>query len=256
VHISETDIQSSLVQDVHWGMIKAHATCKDFGDRMNDADRGGKYPALSPSRLFGHRAGVENLRGVLHASVELGISIVTLYAFSTENWGRPEDEVYGLLRILGDALEKEVGELHKNGVQLRHIGDLSPLSAPLKQQIQTAVELTRNNSRLIANIAFNYGGRQEITEAVRKIVRKNIPPEAITEDVISAHLYTGGLPDVDLIIRTSGELRTSNFLIWQGAYAEYYVTPTYWPDFDKDELYRALEAYSKRNRRFGGLRNP
>ena len=206
-------------------------------------------------RLFGHRAGVENLRRILRASVELGISIVTLYAFSTENWTRPDEEIRGLLRILGDALKNEIGELHKNGVQLRHIGDLSPLSDPLKKQIQTAMELTRNNDRLIANIAFNYGGRQEITEAVRKIVRKNIPPESITEDVISAHLYTGGLPDVDLIIRTSGELRTSNFLIWQGAYAEYYVTPTFWPDFDKDELYRALQAYSKRNRRFGGLNN-
>ncbi|TFG72913.1 MAG: di-trans,poly-cis-decaprenylcistransferase [Anaerolineales bacterium] len=244
---------------------------------MNNTDQDEKYPALSPlphhvgiimdgngrwarahgrPRLFGHRAGVENLRSVLSASVELGISIVTLYAFSTENWTRPEDEIHGLLRILGDALENEIGELHKNGVQLRHIGDLSPLSDPLQQQIQSAVELTRNNKRLIANIAFNYGGRQEITEAVRKIVRENIPPESITEDVISAHLYTGGLPDVDLIIRTSGELRTSNFLIWQGAYAEYYVTPTYWPDFDKDALYHALEAYSKRNRRFGGLNKP
>lgn len=241
---------------------------------MNAMNETGKYPAVMPlpshvgiimdgngrwarsrgrPRLFGHRAGVENLRGILRASVELGIAIVTLYAFSTENWSRPEEEVSGLLRILGDALENEVGELNKNGVQLRHIGDLSPLSDPLKKQIQAAVELTRNNTRLIANIAFNYGGRQEITEAVRKIVRKQIPPEEITEDVISAHLYTGGLPDVDLIIRTSGELRTSNFLIWQGAYAEYYVTPTYWPDFDKDELYRSLVAYSERNRRFGGL---
>lgn len=243
---------------------------------MNSKDQGDNYPTVSPlpnhvgiimdgngrwarkqgrPRLFGHRAGVENLRSILRASVELGISIVTLYAFSTENWTRPEDEVRGLLRILGDALKKEVGELHKNGVQLRHIGDLSPLSDPLKQQILAAVELTRNNDRLIANIAFNYGGRQEITDAVRKIVLKKIPPEDITEEVISAHLYTGGLPDVDLIIRTSGEFRTSNFLLWQGAYAEYYVTPTFWPDFDKDELYHALVAYSKRHRRFGGLRN-
>ena len=243
---------------------------------MNNTDQGDKYPPIvsipyhvgiimdgngrwaksrGRPRLFGHRAGVENLRRILRASVELGISIVTLYAFSTENWTRPDEEIRGLLRILGDALKNEIGELNKNGVQLRHIGDLSPLSDPLKKQIQIAMDLTRNNDRLIANIAFNYGGRQEITEAVRKIVRKNIPPESITEDVISAHLYTGGLPDVDLIIRTSGELRTSNFLIWQGAYAEYYVTPTFWPDFDKDELYRALQAYSMRNRRFGGLNN-
>jgi undecaprenyl diphosphate synthase len=241
---------------------------------MSDKDQDQRYPTVTPlpkhvgiimdgngrwarsrgrPRLFGHRAGVENLRRILRASVELGISIITLYAFSTENWTRPEDEIKGLLRILGEALANEVDELHKNGVQLRHIGDLTPLSAPLKQQIQAAVELTHNNDRLIANIAFNYGGRQEIVEAVRRIVTEKIPPEEITEKVFSAHLYTSGLPDVDLIIRTSGEFRTSNFLLWQGAYAEYYVTPTYWPDFDKDELYRALVAYSQRNRRFGGL---
>lgn len=204
-------------------------------------------------RLAGHRQGVENLRHVLRAAVELGIPVITLYAFSSENWKRPIDEVRGLLRILHDALGKEVDELHKNGVQLRHIGDLTPLSDDLKTQIQAAVELTRNNDRLIANIAFNYGGRQEIIEAVRRIVRQGIPAEAITEELISAHLYTGDLPDADMIIRTSGEMRVSNFLLWQGAYAEYYVSPVYWPDFDKDELYKALVAYSQRDRRYGGL---
>ncbi|HOT93440.1 MAG TPA: polyprenyl diphosphate synthase [Anaerolineae bacterium] len=233
-----------------------------------------RYPPVSPSpvhvgmimdgngrwarrrglpRLAGHRAGVENLRRVLRAAVELGIPIVTLYAFSSENWQRPAEEVHGLLNILREALEKEVGELHKNGVQLRHIGDLTPLSDDLKEQIQAAVELTRNNDRLIANIAFNYGGRQEIVEAVRKIIRAGVPPEAVTEALINEHLYTAGIPDVDLIIRTSGEMRISNFLIWQGAYAEYYITPVYWPDFDKDELYAALKAFSQRDRRYGGL---
>ena len=204
-------------------------------------------------RLAGHRAGVENLRRVLRAAVEFGIPIVTLYAFSSENWKRPREEVRGLLRILRDALGKEVGELHKNGVQLRHIGDLTPLSDTLKEQIHTAVELTRNNDRLIANIAFNYGGRQEIVEAVRRIVKEGIPAEAITEELINTHLYTAGMPDADLIIRTSGEMRVSNFLLWQGAYAEYYVTPVYWPDFDKAELYKALVVYSQRDRRYGGL---
>ena len=204
-------------------------------------------------RLAGHRAGVENLRRVLRAAVDLGVPVVTLYAFSTENWKRPPAEVRGLLRILRDALDKEVDELHKNGVQLRHIGELDPLSNDLKKKIQSAVELTRNNDRLIANIAFNYGGRQEIVEAVRKIVRKGIPAEEVTEDVINANLYTGGLPDVDLIVRTSGEMRVSNFLLWQGAYAEYYITPVYWPDFDKDEFYKALMAFSQRDRRYGGL---
>jgi undecaprenyl diphosphate synthase len=204
-------------------------------------------------RLVGHRQGVENLRHVLHSAVELGIPIITLYAFSSENWKRPVEEVRGLLRILQDALGKEIGELHNNGVQLRHIGDLTPLSDDLKAQIQAAVELTRNNDRLIANIAFNYGGRQEILEAVRRIIRKGVPADAITEELISAHLYTGDLPDADLIIRTSGEMRVSNFLIWQGAYAEYYIAPVYWPDFDKDELYKALVAYNQRDRRYGGL---
>ncbi|MDX9955577.1 MAG: isoprenyl transferase [Anaerolineae bacterium] len=204
-------------------------------------------------RLAGHRAGVENLRRVLRAAVEFGIPIITLYAFSTENWKRPESEVRGLLRLLSDALAKEVGELHKNGVQLRHIGDLSLLSDDLQQHVRDAIELTRNNDRLIANIAFNYGGRMEIVEAVRAIVREGLPPETITEDVISNHLFTAGLPDPDLIIRTSGELRVSNFLIWQGAYAEYYIPSVYWPDFDKDELYKALQSFSQRERRYGAL---
>ncbi len=205
------------------------------------------------SRLRGHRAGVENLRHVLQAAVELGVPVVTLYAFSTENWNRPEAEVRGLMRLLSESLDKEVDELHRNGVQLRHVGDLAPLSDVLKSRIQAAIELTKNNDRLVANIAFNYGGRQEITAAVREIVREQIPPEDITEEVISARLYTAGQPQVELIIRTSGEFRVSNFLLWQGAYAEYYISPLYWPDFDKGEFYKALQAFGQRDRRFGGL---
>ncbi len=205
-------------------------------------------------RLAGHRAGVENLRQVLRSAVELGVPIVTLYAFSTENWTRPEDEVRGLMRLLAEALEKEVDELHKNGVQLRHIGDLTPLSEILKAQIQAAVNLTRGNDRLIANIGFNYGGRQEIVSAVRKLILEGVAPEDLSEEHISDRLYTAGLPDVDLVIRTSGEFRISNFLLWQSAYAEYYISPAYWPDFDKDEFYRALKAFSERDRRYGGLK--
>ncbi|MGC9349655.1 MAG: isoprenyl transferase [Anaerolineae bacterium] len=204
-------------------------------------------------RLAGHRAGVENLRQVLRSAVELSVPIVTLYAFSTENWKRPEEEVRGLLRLLAEALEKEVDELHKNGVQLRHIGDLEPLPERLKRRIRSAIDLTRNNDRLIANIAFNYGGRQEITEAVREIIREGMPAESITEDIIDAHLYTANLPDVDLVIRTSGEYRLSNFMLWQTAYAELYISPVYWPDFDKDEFYKALQVFNQRDRRYGGL---
>lgn len=204
-------------------------------------------------RLAGHRAGVENLRRILRAAVEFGVPVLTLYAFSTENWGRPETEIRGLMRLLAEALEKEVDELHKNGVQLRHIGDLTPLSDSLKSRIKAAIDLTQHNDRLVANIAFNYGGRQEITSAVREIVSKQIAPEEITEDLIGAHLYTAGQPPVDLIIRTSGEFRISNFLLWQSAYAEYYISSLYWPDFDEDEFYKALVAFGDRDRRFGGL---
>lgn len=205
-------------------------------------------------RLAGHRVGVENLRRVLRSAVELDVPILTLYAFSTENWTRPQEEVQGLIRLLAEALEKEVDELHENGVQLRHIGDLAPLSDTLKAQIQSAVDLTRNNNRLIANIAFNYGGRQELVAAVRDLIRSGVSAEEVTEDAIGAHLYTAGLPDVDLVIRTSGEFRISNFMLWQSAYAEYYISPVYWPDFDKDEFYRALTAFSQRDRRYGGLK--
>ncbi len=206
-------------------------------------------------RVAGHRAGVENLRRILRAAVEFGVPILTLYAFSTENWQRPTDEVAALLTLLREALEKEVDELHRNGVQLRHIGRLDPLSDDLQQGIRSVIEKTRNNNRIIVNIAFNYGGRKEIVDAVREIVALGIPADQITEDLISAHLYTAGQPDPDLIIRTSGEMRTSNFLVWQGVYAELYVTPAYWPDFDKDAFYQALNAFGQRGRRFGGVNN-
>ncbi len=227
------------------------ATPRHVGIIMDGNGRWAKQRGLP--RLAGHRAGVENLRRILRAAVAFEVPILTLYAFSTENWKRPIREVKGLLKLLAESLDKEVDELHESGVQLRHIGKLHPLSNTLKKNIREAVELTRHNDRLIANIAFNYGGRREIVECIKKLIREGIPAEEITEEVISAHLYTANLPDPDLIIRTSGEMRVSNFLIWQGAYAEYYVSPVYWPDFDKDEFYKALQAFSERNRRFGGL---
>lgn len=202
-------------------------------------------------RLAGHRAGTENIRRVLEGCVEYGVKILTIYAFSTENWQRPEDEVRGLMRILEEVIQKEVKELNEKGVCIRHLGRLDGLSPRLQRQIQKAVELTRENSRLILNVAFNYGGRAEILDAVRGLIRDGISPEDIDEELFSRYLYTAGLPDPDLIIRTAGEMRLSNFLLWQGAYAEYYSTPTYWPDFDKEELHRALLAYSQRERKFG-----
>lgn len=202
-------------------------------------------------RVAGHRAGTENLRRILRAAVELGIPILTIYAFSTENWERPRDEILGLMRILEEVIDRELAELHENGVQLRHIGDLSGLSERLQRKVLDAIEMTRNNDRLILNVAFGYGGRAEIVHAIKEIVREGSAPEDIDEALVSRHLYTAGLPDPDLIIRTSGEMRLSNFLVWQAAYAEYYATPTYWPDFNKEELRKALIQYSERERRFG-----
>jgi undecaprenyl diphosphate synthase len=204
-------------------------------------------------RLAGHRAGTENIRRVLTGCVEFGVKILTIYAFSTENWRRPEHEVRGLMSIFARVIDRELNELHQQGVQLRHVGRLEGISEKLQAKVQRAIELTKNNDRILLNVAFNYGGRAEIVDAVRCIVRDGVPAEEVTEDTISHYLYTH-CPDPDLIIRTSGEFRTSNFLLWQAAYAEYYVTPTYWPDFDKEELYQALLAYSQRERRFGRIR--
>jgi len=204
-------------------------------------------------RLAGHRAGTENLRRVIRACVEFGIKYMTIYAFSTENWGRPKEEVEGLLNILEDVIDRELDELHQEGVQLRHIGHLDSLPTMLQEKVLRAIELTKNNQRLILCLAFNYGGRDEIVCAIQKMIAEGIKPEDVNADVVSRHMFTAGIPDPDLIIRTSGEMRVSNFLIWQGAYSEWFVTSKYWPDFDRDELYKALVEYSQRDRRYGRL---
>ena len=207
-------------------------------------------------RIAGHRAGVENLRQVIEASVEYGIKILTIYAFSTENWERPIDEVRGLINILEEVIDRELTRLHGNGVQLRHLGDLGRLRPSLQEKVQHAIELTQNNDRLILNVAWNYGGRAEIVHAIQAMISDGISPDEVDEDLISRYLYTKGIPDPDLIIRTSGEMRVSNFLIWQGAYSEWFVTPTYWPDFGPDELLEAVIAYAQRERRYGKVEDP
>ncbi len=204
-------------------------------------------------RLAGHRAGVENLRRTLEAAVEYGIQYLTIYAFSTENWERPPAEVRGLLNILEEVIERELASLHENGVQLRHIGRLERLRPELQEKVRKAIELTSENSRLILNVAWNYGGRDEIVHAVQRMIADGVRPEDVTEELINRYLYTAGCPDPDLIIRTSGELRVSNFLIWQGAYSEWYVTPTFWPDFGPEELLEALGEYARRERRYGRI---
>jgi len=205
-------------------------------------------------RLSGHKAGTENLREVIEACAEFGIKYLTIYAFSTENWNRPEEEIQGLMGIFRTMLDRELNNLHKNGVQLRHIGRLDGIDQRLQQKIQEAIKLTQGNQTLILNVAFNYGGRDEILQAIKEIVLNGENIEDLDDDLFSKYLFTAGSPDPDLIIRTSGEFRISNFLIWQGAYAEWYFTPTYWPDFNKEELYLALLAYNERDRRYGKVK--
>jgi undecaprenyl diphosphate synthase len=204
-------------------------------------------------RFAGHRAGTENLRRIIRASVEFGVKYLTIYAFSTENWGRPPEEVQGLMRILEDVLDKELAELHKEGVQLRHIGRLERLDPKIQAKVLKAIELTKNNGQLVLNVAFNYGGRDEIVNAIQHMIEDGVSAEEVNDKLVSTYMYTAGVPDPDLIIRTSGELRVSNFLIWQAAYSEWYITPTYWPDFNKEEYHRALEAFAQRDRRYGGV---
>lgn len=207
-------------------------------------------------RLAGHRAGVENLREVIQAATEFGIQYLTIYAFSTENWERPNDEVQGLIHILAEVIDQELAELHKNGVQLRHLGRLERLPNALQAKVQHAIELTKNNRRLILNVAWNYGGRDEIVHAMQRIVEDCIPPDQINEVLVASYLYTCTCPDPDLVIRTSGEQRVSNFLIWQAAYSEWLFPETYWPDFDREELLKALWDYAKRERRYGRVPAP
>jgi undecaprenyl diphosphate synthase len=205
------------------------------------------------SRQAGHRAGTENIRNIIRAFGERGVEVLTLYAFSTENWGRPRREVNALMRLIGRVINREVKELHRNGVKLVHIGDLEPLDASIRRKVEQAIELTRENDRMTVAVAFNYGSRAEIIGAVKRIVAEGIPAERIDEALFSSYLYTAGLPDPDLVIRTAGEVRLSNFLLWQSSYAELYATATYWPDFDTAEVDRALAAYARRVRRFGGV---
>ncbi|HEY5903402.1 MAG TPA: isoprenyl transferase [Anaerolineales bacterium] len=202
-------------------------------------------------RVAGHKAGTENLRRIIRATVEFGIKYLTIYAFSTENWGRPAEEVQGLMGILQDVIDRELNELHKEGVQLRHIGRLERLDPRIQAKVLKAIDLTRDNDKLILNIAWNYGGRDEIVCAIQKMMREGIKAEEVTDELVSQYMFTAGVPDPDLVIRTSGELRISNFLIWQAAYSEWYITPTYWPDFDKAEYRRAIESYAQRDRRYG-----
>lgn len=211
-------------------------------------------------RQLGHRQGVEAVRVITRAAGEMGIRYLTLYGFSSENWNRPADEVSDLMGLLKLFIRRDLAELHQNGIQVRIIGGREDLEADIVSLIEEAETLTRANDRLKLTIAFNYGGQNEITSAVRRIAREvkagRIDPEAITQEMVSAHLDTAGVPDPDLIIRTSGEKRLSNFLLWQSAYAELVFTDVLWPDFTPERLKESIAEYNLRDRRFGAVAAP
>jgi len=200
-------------------------------------------------RMEGHRAGVRNVNPIIRSLYDHGVEYATLYTFSTENWSRPDEEVNGLLELLRDTLKKETRTMMRENVSIRHVGSEEGLDASLVRAMRRTVRVTRNNTGLQLGLAFNYGGRKEILRAVKKLLEEKTDPATLDEAMFDNYLYTAGFPNADLVIRTSGEYRTSNFLIWQAAYAEYYFTP----DFDAAEVDRALQAYGKRKRRFGGL---
>jgi undecaprenyl diphosphate synthase len=218
---------------------------------MDGNGRWAKKRALP--RSAGHRAGVERVRTIIRMSSDIGIRYLTLFAFSTENWKRPADEVGTLMKLLLEYLAKELAELHQKNVRIRTLGDLSKLPADVKAEISRAVETTKNNTGLTVNMAINYGARQEYIDAIKRIIRDGKNVDDIDEECLSSYLSTAGEPDPDLLIRTSGEMRISNFLLYQLAYAEFYFTDTLWPDFDEVEYAKALDCFASRDRRFGGL---
>ena len=208
-------------------------------------------------RLSGHEAGRKSVKQVVQAAIDHGVKYLTLYAFSVENWQRPREEVQGLMGLLRGVIREESNEMGKEGIRLRTIGRRQDLPEAVREELEAAIEKTQNHTRLDLILALSYGSRVEITEAVQSIVREvkagSLDPEKIKEETVSLHLYTKDIPDPDLLIRTSGEMRVSNFLLWQISYAEIHVTPVLWPDFGKKEFGEALADYARRERRFGGL---
>jgi undecaprenyl diphosphate synthase len=204
-------------------------------------------------RRAGHRAGTENIRQVIERFADYGVKYLTLYAFSTENWSRPRTEVRTLMQILSRVLKRETKHFVENGIRLLHVGRLDGLSPRLQREVLEAIERTKDCDRMTVCVAFNYGGRDEILDATRRLMTDGVSPDDLDEEAFASYLYTAHVPDPDLIIRTAGEMRVSNFLLWQGAYAEFYSTAVYWPDFDSEDIDQALLAYSQRKRRFGGL---
>jgi len=212
------------------------------------------------ARIFGHRNAVQSVKEIIEGCGELGIKYLTLYAFSTENWGRPKEEVDGLMELLVNTLQKEIHSLLENKVKLKLIGEISSLPKICQMNLKEAVETTKNNTGLNLLLALSYSGRMEIVKAAKKIADQvkngTLDPTQVNEQLFEDNLETNGIPDPELLIRTSGEMRISNFLLWQIAYTEFYITPKLWPDFRKEDLYEAICAYQKRERRFGKVLTP
>ena len=206
-------------------------------------------------RLLGHKSGVKTVKKIVTAASELGIKVLTLYAFSTENWKRPEQEVSGLMSLLKSYLENELSTMLDNNIKLRCMGRKEQLPWEVQQVLDSSINKTANNTGLVLNLALSYGGRSEIVRAANKLAKMcaagKLHPDEMTEDLLAENLYSAGLPDPDLVIRTGGEYRLSNFLLWQVSYAELYITETNWPDFTKEDFHRALTIYQERQRRFG-----
>jgi undecaprenyl diphosphate synthase len=232
--------------DVQSAAVPRHVAIIMDGNGRWAAQRG--WP-----RLAGHQHGTDNIRPITTSAAELGIRYLTLWAFSTDNWRRPRDEIDGILRILAEVIERETEQLHRQGAQLRHIGSLEGLDDSLQEAVNGAIARTSCNDRLVLTLAFNYSGRQELLAAVRSLIASGVSADEIDEETLESHLFTRDLPDPDLIIRTSGEHRISNFLLWQSAYSEFFFTPTLWPDFGPDDLHEAVREYGRRERRFGGV---
>lgn len=235
-----------LISPISGGRIPRHVAIIMDGNGRWATQRG--LP-----RAAGHRAGTENIRRVIERFADHGVQYLTLYAFSTENWNRPQREVRALIRLLRYFIRRELDNLHRNGIRLQMLGHIETLPEWLQQQVRDAIALTRENDRMVLNICFSYGGRDDIVMAIRGMLADGVRAEEVTEELVSRYLMTAGMPDPDLVIRTAGEQRISNFLLWQSAYAELYFTDTYWPDFGREDTDIALAEYGRRKRKFGGL---
>jgi len=238
--------EAELARQIHFDRLPRHVAVIMDGNGRWAGER--QLP-----RVEGHRAGIDSVRDVIESSARLGLDVLTLYAFSTENWKRPITEVSTLMMLLKRYLRSELSTLLKNNIRFNVIGRSHELAPDILEELRAAERKTATNTGMLFNIALNYSGRAEIVEAARRAIEAGLPPEALDEQKFSELLYTGGQPDPDLLIRTSGEMRVSNFLLWQIAYAEIWVTDTYWPDFRCRHLLEAILAYQKRDRRYGGI---